>query len=196
MIYEIARAVEVRLRAKKFPLHVTYESSERIQAGIQDNRITFMRDRDQGDTFAAPTGAPQNPRKKADREVGGRALVWIRSALPGAMLGDHERECDAVVDALFCALFEAARVVCHVGLLAIGETRYLSSKDLVDLGVAVSVTDSWPGVVYSLRFKAPRGVYDVDYAGNGLPEITLHGITGEIRIRRNADDPPEIVELP
>lgn len=196
MIYEISRAVDARLRSKKFPVHVTYERSELIQAGIQDQRVTMMRDTDQGDSFAAPIGAHQNPRKRADRQVGGRALLWVRSSLPGAMIGDHERLCDTLVDATFCALLEAARVVCRVGSLTVGECKYLSPKELVDLGVAASVTDSWSGVVYSMRFKAPRGVYDVDYAGNGLPETTLNGITGEVRIRRNADDPPEIVELP
>lgn len=196
MIYELSQAVETRIQSKKFPLRVVYESPERMQPGFQDCRIVFMRDREQGDTFQSPRGAQQNPKKVADRIVGARALLWIRSSLDGAMLGDHERECEKVVDAVFSALRPAAIAVGKIDLLTVGEARYLAPKELVDLGVSKAVVEAWPGVVYSLRFKVPRAVHDLDYDGNGLPSITLSGITGEVQVRRDGVDPPQILEFP
>jgi hypothetical protein len=195
VIYELSRAVETAMRAKKYPVRVVYLPDKSVE-GLQSSRIEMMRDREQGDDWEAPKGAKQNPRKYADRHVGARALIWVKSSVRGAMIGDHERECERLVDAFFCALFDAMRASAQVATFAVRDAKYLTAEELAKVGVPQAVLESWPGVVYSLRWRMPRGVYFTDYAGEGLQEIELGGITGELHIRRNADDPPEILPPP
>lgn len=195
MIYALSKAVTTRLREKKFVIPVVY-GPELVPGGLDYSRIVIERDRDGGEDIQ-DMGAKRNARLVGVRFVCARATVWAKSSLAGAAVHDHEEYCDQIVDALYCAVSDYMHTTARVANFGVTEAKFLSAAELVArLALAdASPARQWPGVAYSLRWRMPRGMHDVDYQGAALPEADLNGITGEVRVRRNADDPPEIVPI-
>jgi hypothetical protein len=70
----------------------------------------------------------------------------------------------------------------------ITEARYLVASEYNDV-------ETWPGVVYRLRFRVPRGVFAVTYEGSARPEQELAGFNNRTEARLAGSDPetpPEI----
>lgn len=186
MIYDLALAVADRLQAKKYSVAVVY-GPDQLTPGNYDSRIVIERDRDSTDELAAPTGGGRNPPKIATRYVNATATIWAKSNLDGARVGDHERLCEQFVDAVTAAVHVLVSARQHRAP-TFTESRMLKTPPA---GVTPSV---WPGVVYVIRWRVPRGVYDVDFNGDGLPTGSPTATSNSVEIRRNASDPPETVE--
>lgn len=187
MIYELAQRITDALAAKHFPISVVY-GPEQAPAGVTDQRIVIERDRDGGDTFSPSTGAHHNPRRLAVRSVGVRATLWIKSSLDGARVQDHEAACDAYVDALYCAVDRCMTANAGARLFAPSEARFLRASE-----TAMVYGETWPGVAYLMRWRAPRGVFDVTFSGAGLPTARASATTTEVRVSRDGTD-VELVE--
>lgn len=187
MIYNLARDLDTRLAARLFPVRVAYGPERCVREGY-DPFVLLERDREASDKIGPPVGSQRNPRLITVRALAVVALIYARSTLPGARVEDHEHDCEQVVDALITELY-AWGSEGRTGGIAFTEARYLAAADRNDV-------ETWPGVVYRLKFSVPRGVRVLDYVGAGRPTGTPAGVGGDVEIRRNADDPPEVVNLP
>lgn len=162
MVQDIAAA----LAARKYPYPVLY-GPERVQRHGYAQAIVFERDRTQNDTIGAPNGRQQNPQKQYTRGLACVATVYAASSLAGAHVGDHERECEAVVDGVVTALNDWVTEA-RSGVDFVGGT-YLDAKTRDGV-------EQWPGVAYELRFRILRGVFRRDYDGAAQPTGTVAGV--------------------
>jgi len=190
VIVALAEAVGLALAAKGFAIPVRF-GPDRLARSAHESAIVVDYDRASGDTFAPVQGAVRNPRHTAVRGMGARAMIWARSGLPGAREQDHVRACDQIVDAFYCAVNAWMAQHSRVATFTVGQAGYLPSGP-----ESGGEWEAWPGVVYQFRWSVPRGVIDRDYVGAALPEGTITSTSGSVQIRRNADDIPEIVEIP
>lgn len=174
MIYQMAKDLDGRLRARKFPLRVHY-GPERLTREMGRSLVVLVRrDREQGDAVRAVVGAQRNPRMLGVRDLGVITDIFAAANVAGARANEHEHLCDAVVDAFLCALYEWG-AASGAGAIPVLEARYLTDaeKDAEDLG---------PGVVYRLRFRVPRAIKVADYEGNALPESAPSGLFTHTRV--------------
>ena len=190
MIYRLATHVGDALAARQYPVRVVY-GPERVSHSLTASAIVIERDRDSGDTFENVRGAFRNAKHPAIRMVGARATVYWRAAVAGARVQDHEDECDAVVDALYCAVDSYMQASARINLTPVSEARYLRAEEIAAEGL-----ETWAGVVYRLRWRMPRGVASTTYLGLGLPTAAPAATTSGVHVRRNGADPPEVVEIP
>ena len=196
-VSSLTRGVAADLAARRFPFPVIFGPERMTRAAPTDTCIVIERDRDGGDGFDSVMGVQVNRgtntpagRRQATRFMGVQAMIWAKSNLTGADEGDHEDLCDQLVDALYSAVDTWQQA--NVRVMNFKPTgRYLKAHEIAEL-----VAETWPGVVYLMRWRLPHGVYSTDFKGLALPDGTVSGITGEVRVRRNASDPPEIVEIP
>lgn len=186
MIYEMSKDIADTLHARKFPTVHRY-GAQRIQRSYGDRIVLIERDIEQTDSFAPPVGSKPNPNRAGVRSLAGKVTIFAASALHGAMLGDHEKICEALVDALIVAIKEWG-VASRAGDIPLPEMRYLTPKDRED-------AEAWPGVVYMIRFRVPRSVNAVDYAGQARPTGSASGVSNEIDITQPGA-PPLVVILP
>lgn len=191
-IYSLMQDVETKLRARKFPSAFEYGPNRTARTGYFDHAIVFERDRKATDLVSPAKGWDNNPRKMRTRELCVQVLIYAQSRLDGAMVNDHEGECEQIVDALLIALAEWGSEG-RAGELPITEARYLSAAEYND---PATPTEVWPGVVYVLRFRVPRGVSARDYTGAARPIGAAASVGGEVEVRRNPGDAPEVVDLP
>lgn len=168
MIYELARDVGLSLEARKFPVRVVYGPERTAREGY-DPVIVIERDRAGSDSLEPAHGFQRNPRKVMTRMRAVRATIYAASPLPGAMIQDHERECEKLVDALLVAIHEWQTAE-RAGVLAVTEARYMSASERNDV-------ETWPGVVYVLRFRVPFAVQKLTYLGTPRPEAVLDGVS-------------------
>ncbi len=168
MIYELSRDIETLMRNRKFPVVVRYGPERaKFEPGHGSAVILIERDREQGDSHGPARGAAQNPRHRYTRTLACVATFYAKSGLSGARVGNHEALCEKLIDGFSCALYEWASTSKAVGT-AFGSGQYLSASEFADL-------ETWPGVVYRLRFSVPRGVVELDYTsekdpGSAAPE--------------------------
>lgn len=161
MLYEMHKGVQALLAAQKYPVHVRF-GPERITRDKyrEGHAIVIEHDTDAGDSVVAPRGLRENPRRVRVRALGAKATVYARSSLPNAHRGDHERECEKIVDALIVALYKWGAEG-RVGDIPISKAGYIPA--------APDGPEVWPGVVYELRFAVSRGVYDRTYVAEQNP---------------------------
>jgi hypothetical protein len=186
MIYELSRDLQDMLRARKYPVTVEYGPERTLRDGYPENVILIERDRESGDSVETAHGSQRNPRKMRTRKLGAIATIWARSNLPGARIGDHERACEGLVDALIISLEEWGTEA-RAGDIPITSARYATAADHNDV-------ETWPGVVYLLRFQVPRGMLRRDYTGEARPESPFTGVSNQTRARLTGaeDEDPEI----
>jgi hypothetical protein len=173
VIYSMARDLEDRLRARKFPVRVIYGPERTMREGY-DTAIVLERDRGGSDTVRAATGVQNNARKLMTRGLAVRATIYAASTLPGAMVQDHEHLCEQLVDAVLVEIFQWQTGE-RAGALSIAEARYLAAADRNDV-------ETWPGVVYVLRFAVPRAVFVKTFEGAAKPTYTLPGFQNRTNV--------------
>lgn len=185
MIYTLARDVGAKLLARKFPVRVAY-GPERLQREGYDPVIVIERDRGGSDRIGPAVGVQRNARKRMVRMLAVRATIYAVSTLPGAMIHDHERDCERLIDALLVALdeWQAAE---RAGALEISEARYLAAADRNDV-------ETWPGVVYVIRFFVRRAVYALTYEGDAKPEAAAPGFMNATRAALDGNDYENVPE--
>ncbi len=191
MIYEMARDLDASLRARLYPIRVSY-SPERLKREDHASQVLVWRDHEATDNVRAVQGSDRNPRLGLIRDLAVRVVVFARSSKPGARVNEHHWVCEQYVDAVMTSL-AMWLVEGRTGTTfpaVVTEARYLGEKERPDL-------EQWPGVAYQIRFRVPRGVRVVDYTGQGQPEATVAGVGNRIEIQvKGQDDPPEILEMP
>ncbi len=199
-MYNLSRDVQTLLVAKNFPLKVHYGPERMHREGYPENVIVFERDREASDTVGPARGAQRNVRKMRTRYLTGVATVYARSSSAGAHVGNHETLCEKFVDALLVALETWAKATRAIEI-PITEARYLSAAERLAAAkehapdVKAEAIETWPGVVYRIKFTLPRALFDLDYAGEGLPTGTLAapGITSRTDVYRTGAATPAVV---
>jgi hypothetical protein len=187
VIYRMAMDVGAALTARKFPLRVEY-GPEQTARVAPHSAIVIDRDRTANETIGAAPGAQRNPQKVFARFMPCRALVYACSTVEGARVNEHEHECDRFVDGLMTALYDWAKL--ESTIINVTGARFATSADGV-------TPETWAGVVYLVTFTVARGVERRTYTGAGQPEGAPAGagMRGEVRLRRDGAEPPEIVEI-
>jgi hypothetical protein len=166
MLYEFHKEIAALLARKGQPAAVRF-GPERVSRAKFPGQVIVIEHDESGDQLAAPQGISRNPRKVFDRMIGAQATIYARSSLPNAHRGDHERECEKIVDAFTVALYSwAVTVVKSPKSAPISGMRYIKPKDVDGSEITPEV---WPGVVYEIKFRVARGVYDRTYTAEQNP---------------------------
>jgi hypothetical protein len=184
MLYDFAREVQAMLSAQHYPVRVSFGYEPARRGAYRGHHIVLEHD-DSGDTVGPALGAKRNPRMVRSRYLGCKAEIYVRSSLPAAHRGDHERECEKVVDALIAAFYKLG----GRGVITVKGGKYEPGKDAPD-----GTQEKWPGVCYVLRFSLPRGVYDREYVaeqnpGAAAPTGAPTGVQNQTRARLTGGDP-------
>jgi hypothetical protein len=182
MTFQLARGVAELLTAQRFPVRVHY-GPEQFERGAYDDAIVIERDREGGDAVDPVRGAHSNPRAHGTRQIGMIAHVYARSSLEGARALEHEWLCDQYVDALIVAIRKWS-VATRSGV-AWGAGGFVDAAERGDV-------ETWPGVVYRLRFRIARGVADRTFEGDAIPTAEITGVANQTHTRINSGDDPEI----
>lgn len=194
MIYEMSRSLEADMRARKFPVTVVYGPElARRDVGAHTGVIVIERDREAPDVLTAPRGAQRNARKLMTFELAARATIFARSQTQGAHIGDHERECERIVRGFLVALhrWAAKERAAPLGFLDMG---HVNPEDLTQ----------YAGCAYSVSFRVPTGLEDLEYtpevdgtAGNPEPTGSPTGVSNSTTLRLpGAPDDPGCGPLP
>lgn len=191
MIYEFTREIQGFLTDQSYPVRVIFDAgNELAQVKTAAHRgLLVVIDHDPaGDTLGPPPTARKNPRLLAARMIGAKAEIYAKSSLPGAHRGDHERECEKIVDALIAA-FNRWRVEGQTIPVVWAGGKYVPGKDAPD-----NPREKWTGVCYEITFKVPRGVYDRSYVGEqnpgaARPTGTAASVSNQTRARLEGGDP-------
>lgn len=188
MIATMARELDEGLRARGYVAPLSY-GPRRFDRGLPAaTEIVVERDCERGDSVTSPTGAHKQPAKPAPvilrRNLGVKCTVYAQSTLPGAMRGDHEDLCEALVDAFLTEAVDWLSAA-KAGDLQVTEARMLAAKDFPD---GTAMFEQWPGVAYLVRFVVPRGVKVVDFAGSGAAIAEGAGVQNVTNARLNTGD--------
>jgi hypothetical protein len=170
MIYRMMLDVEAKLHKRGFPVTCIYGGERLNFEGFTSNLFRFERDPDQPDVVGYPRGSVglQDKPLRAIRSLATRVVVYGQSPLAGAMLPEHEHECEQLVDAAIVAIAEwAVESRASVLPLEITEARFVT--DATDRKAVYA--EGWPGVVYALRFKMPRAVRALTYVSGAAPGL-------------------------
>lgn len=187
MIARMAQDLEDMLRARGFPLRIAY-GPEAHRRNTHDSGIVIERDRTGGDgTLREVIGNGRNPQKFRVRDLGCVATIYAQSSLAGARIQDHEHLCDDFVDALIIALQEWGTMA-KAGNVPVTQAGYVAAAEFADV-------ETWPGVVYRMRFQVSRAVAKRTYEGAARPTGAVTGVTNRTDVRREGapdSDTPDV----
>jgi hypothetical protein len=193
VIYEMAQDIRAALLARGYPIELTYGPEAAVREDYHGSLIIIERDRESSDAFAPPKGARENAPKRGVRVLAAKATIYAKSSLEGAHVGDHERLCEMLIDALQSAIYNWG-VEGRTGGITIASGKYLPAS-------ARNLPETWPGVVYELKFGVPRGVSDLRYptagegaSGEARPTGSAAGFRNrtEARLTGAGDDDPAL----
>lgn len=181
MIYNMMRDIEARFTKRKFPVRFEF-GPERVAREFFATTIVMARD-DKSDTFT-PTAGTQG--QSGVRELASVAKIYANSPLHGAMIHDHQEFCELLVDAFYVEL----KNWCEGHKRrppTISEARFMTPAE---------VGAEFPmGVVYLLRFRVTRGMFERDYNGAGALTGSPAGVGGELIVSSHGTG-QEIVPMP
>jgi hypothetical protein len=165
------------LAARKFPVSVQYGPDRVLTSaiGYVDATIVFERDRTNGDSFGPAIGPREIARVVRTRTHGFVVRIYSMVNVAGAMLHDHEDECDKFVSAVVSEITQWCKIN------RAGEPEF-QGKFLYPEDVQVDGTLN--GVVYELKCKAQQSVDRVDYEGNAglvttIATVSTNSVTVE-----------------
>ncbi len=166
MLYEFHKEIAALLAAKGQPAAVRF-GPERVSCERFPGQVIVIEHDEAGDQLAPPAGFSRNPRRVADRMIGAQATIYARSSLPAAHRGDHERECEKVIDAFTVALVAwGVNVVKSPKGAPVSSMRYVKPKASDGSELSPEV---WPGVAYEIKFRVPRGVFERTFVAEQNP---------------------------
>jgi len=170
VIYEFAKVLQQHLAVRKFPVHVEGLAERAPPDKRRGQLIVVERDYEGQDKVVPPNGGSSNPQKIAVILLAAKATLYIRSSLPNAHEGDHQRETEKFRDAFLCAYYKA---------VAGGRLTAAGNLPVISAGYAprgkTPELEKQPGCIYELKFYVPRAVCDWEYNGEqavGLPRPT------------------------
>lgn len=190
MIYGFSRALGEALKSRGFPYRVIYAPFLDTKVAYGSS-IVMTHSRGASERVGAPIAPRRNPKSVLTRYMSVDAYVFAKSSAAGAHVGEHEFECDAVVDGVLTAADLLVRSAGGTDF-EVPEARYLTASEREALGGFV---EQWPGVVYYARIIVPRGVRRLTYAGEGAPEGIVGEVDTEIEARAAPDAVPETFEV-
>ena len=194
MIADITIALQAAFTARKFPTIFSYGTLRFSVDTFCDHLVIIERDRDgNADNMAPVNGTQQNPRRMANRSLAAKATIYAQSRLDGARPEEHEAECEQIVDGLITSLADWGTAnLARLGGIgpSLGEMRYLKPSEFHP------EAETWPGVVYVLRFRVNRSVIVRDYEGAARPTGTAAHVGNTIEVRRSPLATPETITLP
>lgn len=152
--------------ARKVPYPVHYGTEFPTPGVSSTSHIVLFVDRASGDVFAAPTSVNRNPQHRANVDEGAVCRIFARSNKSGARERDHEALARAIRDQVIVAL-QAIVSARKNGPWIPRTGRFLSASELGE------TVESWPGVVYEMKFSVSRSVLDVTYQGESADEATM-----------------------
>ena len=157
MLLAISYQLRTALTAAGVPYPVVYGPEQLGQTVMAKPHIVLERDRQSGDALRPPTTHRRNPRLDHVRAIGATLRVFARSTTAAPGPGDHEREADRIVDQCLVALR---------GIVSARRTMWeLRSAKLLTVEEAEAIgLETWPGVIYEVRFAVDRGVTALGWA--------------------------------
>jgi hypothetical protein len=190
VIYDVMRGLQAKFTARLFPTAFLYGPPRFAVDTVQDHWVVIERDHDVSDQLSPANGVQQNPRRLANRKLAAKATIYARSNLDGARINEHEAECEQIVDAFVVAFSEwGAENLARLGGVgpSLQEMRYLKQAEFHP------EAETWPGVVYVVRFQVTRAVIVRNYESQAQPTAAPTGVENVIEVRLNGVDPPELV---
>lgn len=191
MIYRFSRSLAEALKARGYPYRVVYTPFLDVKV-TYGSAIVVTHSRGVSERVGAPIAPRRNPKSVLTRYLSADVYVFAQSNKPGAHVGEHEDECEGVVDGVLTA---SDLIIRSAGAtdFEVPEARYLTATEREALGGFV---EQWPGVVYYLRVIVPRGVTRLTYQGDGAPEGVIGEVDTTIETSTEPDDPaPETFEV-
>lgn len=190
MIYRFSRALGEALKARGFPYRTVYTPFLDVKV-TYPSTVLVTHSRGVSERVGSAIAPRRNPRSVLTRYLSADVYTFAKSNKPGAHVGEHEEECDAVVDGVLTA---ADLIIRAAGAVAfeVPEARYLTASEREALGGFV---EQWPGVVYYVRVVVPRGVARLTYAGEGAPEGEIGEVDTTIEAAASPDAVPETFEV-
>lgn len=179
----MSRDIEDRLRARKYPVHVSY-GPEPIDTTRRGFHVVMMRDPEKDDVFRPPAGQRGNARRTGVRELCVLAVLTAASSKSGAHRGDHERECEALIDALTTEI-EAWSTEAQLNAVTWTGGKYVWPEG--------EAPEQCAYVQYAITLRVPRGVSALSYTGDARPEGSAAGVSNTTRVRLTGaeDETPE-----
>jgi hypothetical protein len=178
LLYEISKEIDALLQIREVPHRIVYGPE---RAASNSERIVIEHDRS-GDSFDM-TGITSNPKSFAVRWQGAIARIFAKDPISMARVQDHERRAEAVLDRLIVCIDRVRST--RKNNLRIASGAFVNPRDLEG-------SETWPGVVYELRFSIDRAVLDRKWDNSARPEGTLEGGLRNQTIVRLAEEDEEI----
>jgi hypothetical protein len=184
VIFDMAVWVADTLHTRKFPVEVRYGREPVSSKGYGSHVIQITRDDESGDQLPdTPRSVSRLPDYRATRGLGVVVHLFVSCGITGAMMHEHERECDLIVDGLITALLDWAQE--GRSQISWAHSGYVPPS-------VVDGTEHRAAVVYQMRFAARRGVYRRDYDGTIPATAILSGMGIETHVLL-PDDEHEVV---
>ncbi len=179
MIYNMMRDIEDRFVKRKFPVKFAF-APERTDRETFDTAIVMGRDDTSTDLFDTAEGSKGRPAAMVGvRELASFAKIFANSTLPGADIHDHQEFCETLVDAFYVELCRWTKA--HKRPLPkIPIARFMTPLELMaDDYISAS------GVVYLMRFRIARGIYERDFNAAGPLVNELGGAGTSVNVDSN-----------
>jgi hypothetical protein len=177
VIYALSRALEDELRARKYPLRVSYEGHEEFQPNgdtviVADDYTTGAVRAPFGNRSpsVAPQGAALAARVLYSRDVPAVIHIFAQATCEGARYADHIERLEKLADAVLTAIYDIGKKA-QWPSITISE---VSQQELTDAGF------EWFGAVFLIRLVCPRAVERLDYEG-GPTTATLTDVDTQIQ---------------
>jgi hypothetical protein len=177
MIHRMVLDIQDKLHVRGFPVAVVY-GPERLERQAFAHAIVFERERDAPDEIKVQAATKGPKLKRGVRVLRVGATIYAQASVAGAHVGDHEDECEKIVDGLLTSLYEWGAEN-QTGGIPVTEVRYLAASEFGEN------FRQWPGVAYRVRFGVPRGVYALTYTGAHRPTGTITGISNTTEVSRD-----------
>jgi hypothetical protein len=169
MIREVAVDLQANLRAKGCLVDV-------VVGPEATNTVTFGRERiviehGDSDSFQPAWSQSVNPKRFMTRLIGAKGTIYSKSPKAGALVFEHRRRCEQILDMTLAALSRVHAVRNGKGAFLPSSGRFITPDDL-------AASERPGGAVYEFTFTIQRGVTDVTWTGDAQPEAEVGGVDG------------------
>jgi hypothetical protein len=193
MLFAIAQELKDALVTKGCPVSVVYGPERKDQA-LNHPRFVIERDRTAGDKHTGARSQRANPRQVDTRAIGCVCRMFAKSSIEGAGVWNHERDADQMVDHFTVQMTSIVQM--RHTLWRITSAKFMTADELAFAGL-----ETWPGVVYEIKFEIDRGVADVTWrtpdqsAGSAQAEITMGSgeLSTTVKVRTDGGSTWEVV---
>ncbi|MCL2724852.1 MAG: hypothetical protein FWD69_10495 [Polyangiaceae bacterium] len=173
MIHEIGIDLGKELAKKGCPIRVVDGPEATTTTTGARERIVIEHDEDGGDSFSNVLSQHKNPKQRMIRHIGTKITIYAQSPHAGAKPWEHRRRVEHVLDLVLVALSD---------VLKVRRNGYVITKGSLIQPDDLAKSEVIAGAVYDLRVSIERGVYDLTWAYEARPEVTLTGIKSRTQV--------------